>query len=225
MINTKTKKRIKKVLTTTFFTLSLVAPEANANVLSLEPSGKTIENVAISKSASAAVGGRQYALTTVGSGVRAKKIAIVNIKVYVGQLLVADPTHFARTMDGALDSVGAMKSAAIRLDFLRTVEAQTVQSSFKDSLMANQVDLNLPALHEFLDTVASGGDATQGKALTLIGEKLTESTDAVTYEDTAGKVTTITGPTGFMRDIFSIWLGRPADGGVENLKKLLISGN
>lgn len=225
MINTRAKTRIRKVLTTAFFTLTLVAPEVHANVLSLEPSGKTIENVAISKSASAMVEGRQYALTTVGSGVRAKKIAIVTIKVYVGQLLVADPARFSRTMDGALDSVGTMKSAAIRLDFLRTVEAQTVQSSFKDSLLVNQVDLNLPALHEFLDTVASGGDATQGKALTLIGEKLTESTDAVTYEDTAGKVTTITGPTGFMRDIFSIWLGKSADSGVEHLKRLLIAGS
>ncbi len=224
MINTKTKRTIKKVLTTAFFTLSLVAQDARANVLTLDPNGKSLENVALSKGGSVDIAGRQFSLTTVGAGIRTKRIAIVNIKVYVAQLLVAEPSRYTRTMDGALNSLNSMKEAAIRLDFLRSVDAQTVQSSFRDSLLANQVDLNRPAIREFLDAVSNGGDAHQGKPLTLVGERLSDSVDAITYEDTTGKVTTIMGPAGLVRDIFSIWLGKPADSGVENLKKLLVSG-
>jgi hypothetical protein len=205
--------------------IGLTSLSAHAAVLSLQPSGRTLENVAISKSATATIADRTFSLTTVGAGLRSKKVAIVNVKVYVTQLLLSDASRFVRTDAGALDSASGATSSAVRLDFLRSVDAATVQLAFRDSLMANQIDLNDTGIQAFLDAVSAGGDATQGKALTLVLEHLNDGKEAVTYEDTAGKATTIVGEPGLVRKILSIWLGKPTDSGLSNLKKSLIEGN
>jgi hypothetical protein len=161
----------------------------------------------------------------VGAGLRAKKVGIVNVKVDVTQLLLSDADHYVRTDAGALDSASEATVAALQLDFLRSVDAQTVQIAFRDSLVANQVDLNNSSIKAFLDAVSAGGDATQGKALTIVLEHLSNGQEAITYEDTSGKVTTVTGGQGLFRSILSIWLGKPADSGLAHLKKDLIERN
>lgn len=198
---------------------------AFANVLSLEPSGKTIENVAIAKSATAKIADRSLHFDAVGAGLRSKKVAIVNVKVYVTQLMLSDASHYVRTDAGALDSAAEVSASALKLDFLRSVDAQTVQLAFRDSLIANDVDLNDTGIKAFLDAVSAGGDADQGKALTIVLEHLPSGQDAVTYEDTAGKSTTVVSGQGFVKKILAIWLGKPADSGLVNLKKALIQGN
>ncbi len=197
---------------------------AFAGLLSLEPSGKTIENVAIAKSATAKIADRSIHLQTVGAGLRSKRVAIVNVKVYVTKLMLSDAAHYVRTETDALNSAAEVSSAAIKLDFLRSVDAQTVQLAFRDSLIANQVDLNDTGIKAFLDAVSAGGNADQGKALTLVLEHLQDGQEAVTYEDTAGKSTTIVSGQGLAKKILSIWLGKPADAGLGNLKKSLIQG-
>jgi hypothetical protein len=204
---------------------SLSAYSASASILTSEPSGKTIENVAIAKSATAKIADRNLTLQTVGAGLRSKRVAVVNVKVYVTQLMLSDSTHYVRTDAGALDSAATSPSSALRLDFLRSVDAQTVQLAFRDSLIANQVDLNDTGIKAFLDAVSAGGDAAQGKALTIVLEHLPTGQEAVTYEDNAGKATTVVSGQGLVRKILSIWLGKPADSGLNNLKKSLIEGN
>ncbi|MFL5812902.1 MAG: chalcone isomerase family protein [Bdellovibrionia bacterium] len=184
-----------------------------------------IENVTIAKSATAKIADRNLTLQTVGAGIRAKKVAVVNVKVYVTQLMLSDSAHYVRTDAGALDSASTSPSSALKLDFLRAVDAQTVQLAFRDSLVANQVDLNDTGIKAFLDAVSAGGDAAQGKALTIVLEHLPTGQEAVTYEDNAGKATTVVGGQGLIRKILSIWLGKPADSGLNNLKKSLIEGN
>jgi hypothetical protein len=208
-----------------FSLFSFISASSFASLLNLEPSGKTLENVPISKSAVATVGDRSFSLTTVGAGIRAKKVAVVNVKVYVTQLMLSDASHYIRTDAGALKSAAEVSSSAIRLDFLRSVDAQTVQLAFRDSLIANQVDLNDSGVKAFLNAVAAGGDAAQGKALTLVFEHLPSGKEAVTYEDNSGKTTTVTGEAGLIHNILSIWLGKTTDNGLANLKKSLIEGN
>jgi hypothetical protein len=76
-----------------------------------------------------------------------------------------------------------------------------------------------------LDAVSAGGDASQGKALTIVLQHLPSGQEAVTYEDTAGKTSTIVSGQGLVKKILSIWLGNPADSGLGKLKKTLIEGN
>lgn len=206
------------------FICCLLGSGAQAGILTLDPSGKSIDGIPIDKDASVSVADRRFELTTVGAGLRSKKVAIISVKVYVAELMVSDPSQFVRTEDGALGSLAGMSEVAIRLGFVRTVDAQTVQSSFQDALAANQIDLTTPQMQAVLNAVAAGGDATEGSAMTLVGERLPDGSEVLTYEDPTGKVTSVSGPAGFVKQIFSIWLGAPSDSGVETLKKALIAG-
>ena len=51
---------------------------------------------------------------------------------------------------------------AIQLHFLRDVDADNVQKSFKEALKANNVSLEDAAVKQFLDSVAKGGEAKDG---------------------------------------------------------------
>ncbi len=113
----------------------------------------------------------------------------------------------------------------MNLSFLRTVEAAKVQSSFRDALEANNINADTGAIAQFLAAVDKGGDAKEGQSLTIATNKLADGSETLSYEDTNGKLTTITAPKGTSAQIMAIWLGAPADSGVAKLKESLISGN
>lgn len=102
-------------------------------------------------------------LQYIGAGIRSKKVVLVNVKVYVGELLVSDITKFKKAE--ALKSVTEASPALVQLHFLRDVDADRVQSSFKDALEANKVDLKKPEVQKFLEAVKTGGEAKKGKML------------------------------------------------------------
>ncbi len=57
----------------------------------------------------------------------------------------------------------------------------------------------------------------------MVAGEIAGEVETVIYEDTEGKATTDRGGPGFVRQVFSLWLGKPADGGVESFKKDLLS--
>ncbi len=197
---------------------------ASASVLSLSPGDHSIEGVAIAKAATSTIKDRQNQLGLLGAGLRSKRVAIVNVKVYVAQLFSSDPNSFTRTLDGALNSLDQVHTVALLMTFVRDVEAVKVQTAFADALVANHVDVNNPQVKAFLDAVKSGGDALKSKNLTVVCEKLSDGTEVVTYENNHDQSVSIAGPSGFSHAILSIWLGVPADTGVADLKKALIGG-
>jgi len=207
-------------------TLAALALSQNlhADVLKLDPGTAVIENITISKGATATIEGRQTALTTVGAGLRRKKVAIIWAKVYVAQFLVADASKFDRAH--AWESLDRESAVAIRLDFLRYVDAQKVQTSFNEALVANKVDLNGTDIKAFLEAVSGGGDAETGKALTIVGERLADGSEVITYENTKGQAKILHGKAGFVKNVFSIWLGLVSsdDPGLQDLQKELLSG-
>jgi hypothetical protein len=204
--------------------LVLSMPSASAAVLTMKPGAKSIEGVNVSVGATAQTQAGPVELATVGSGLRQKKVALFWVKVYVAQLLVNAPNQFTRTDAGALDSVAAMNSVAVRLDFVRSVDAATVRQSFKDALSVNGVNLNDTGIQAFLQLVDQGGDADNGHALTILLERLADGTEMITYENTHGAAAAAKGQAGLLRAILSIWLGKPADSGVAKLKADLIGG-
>ena len=202
--------------------LLLVAQIAFANdVLTVVPGSQTCEGVNIPKAATLNLPDRQLGMTTVGFGLRQKKVAFIPVKVYCASVLVSEPASFVRSAanDAALVSLDKMQANAIRLDFVRTVDAATVKSSFAEALTANKVDLNSTNVKAFLNAVATGGDAQSGKALTIAGN---EKTGVVLYEDTNGKIQQVQGDAKLVHDVFSIWFGVPADDGIAALKSELI---
>lgn len=205
----------------------LVASQpAFAGVLNLEAGAKAIEGVNIAKAATATVDGRSYPLTAVGGGLRKKKFGgIIPVKVYVGQLLVSAPSTFNRSEDGALNSLAEMSALAMQLNLLMSVDGKKIQDGFKDALAANNVDANTPVMQTLLNAVVSDEKIVEGGTVTFVGEKLADGSEAVTYENSKGQATTVTGGAGFIKSVFSMWFGTPADSGVGQLKKDILGGN
>lgn len=198
----------------------VLAQSADAGVLELTAGTTQIENVNVAAGAQATVEGRKSQLTLAGAGLRTKKVAIVTAKVYVAELFVADVSKYVRTLEGALDSLSASNTVAIQLTLLRSLDADTVATSFKEALNANNVNTAGSSVQAFL--ALAQNDAPTGKTVTIIGEKLADGSEILTVEKPNGDVASIKGQKGFIRDIFSIWLGVPADKGLESLKKSLV---
>lgn len=210
-----------KVFSTSLLTF-LISIHAFANLLS--PSGKSekSEKVSIFPSASVNLEGESLALTSVGTGLRAKKVVFLNVKVYVGQLFLSSPDLFKRSEAEALGSLKEQKVVAIQLHFLRDVDSESVQKSFKEALSANKIDLNDKSIQQFLDFVAKGGEAKDGKSLTILGAHLKDGSESIFYESNNGTASEVKGSAGFIEKIFAIWLGNPVDDGVANLKKSIL---
>lgn len=208
----------------TFGAALTVSVSALAGLLTTTPGSKVIEGVTVSQAGTVNVENQQLPVSIVGAGLRSKKVAIVNVKVYVAELLSSDASKFVRSESQALASLEQSRTISIRLNFVRGVDAPTVQSSFAEALKANGISTQEPAMAQFLAAVANGGDAISGKALTIATQKNADKTETVYYEDSKGQVTKVTGAEGFSAKIMSIWLGTPSDSGVANLKKQLIQG-
>lgn len=199
----------------TLIALSLLFPLiSSAATLETQPGDKALEGVKLAKSAK--FSGK--ALEAVGAGFRFKKVVFVKAKVYVGELFLDKPADFVRTTEGALASLDKSSALAMQLTFLRNVEAKDVQGAFQDALKENGVNVEEPAMKKFLEAVKAGGGAMDGKTLVVAAERK-GGKEIVTYEDSAGKAEAIEGGAGFIRQIFSLWLGKPTDSGVENLQE------
>ncbi|MDG0815752.1 chalcone isomerase family protein [Bdellovibrio svalbardensis] len=205
--------------------LVLTCSLAQASLLKLEKGPRTVEGINISQSADAIVGDQSVHLGTVGAGVRWKKILLAKLKVYVAQLMVESPDRFIKKDKEALKSLDDSSTVAIQLTFLRTVDAPTVQNSFRDALMANKIDLSHDAVKTFLSAVKNGGDATSGNSLTILIQKHSDGTETLVYEDSTGMQTQVQSDKGLTQKILAIWLGTPSDDGVASCKSDLLSNN
>lgn len=208
----------------TLFAVAALSSSAFAGILSTNAGSKNIEGVQIANDGTVSIENQQIPVSIVGAGLRSKRVAIVNVKVYVAELLSSDASKFVRTEADALSSLEQSRTIALRLTFVRGVDAPTVQTSFAEALKANNVNTNDGAIAQFLKAVAEGGDAVSGKTLTIVTQKNADKTEAVFYEDSNGKMTKVMGAQGFSREIMSIWLGNPSDSGVGALKQQLIQG-
>jgi hypothetical protein len=207
---------------TTLLILMLTSTLSFAALLTTEGQGEKIEKLTLATAAQAGVDGAVIKLSSVGAGLRAKKVVFVNVRVYVGQLYVASPEKFKKNDAEALGSVKDQKAIAMQLHFLRNVDAESVQKSFKEALKVNGVSEEDANVKEFLAAVANGKEASEGKALTILGLHNADGSESVSYETTSGQVTVIKGVAGFVEKVFAIWLGKPADDGVAALKKAML---
>jgi hypothetical protein len=196
-----------------------VPPSATAAVLSCTPGSTEIEGVKVC--AGARLESPAISLGLVGAGLRYKKVAFIKAKVYVGEFFADSPAKIVKTFDGALASLAAEKVVAIRLTFVRDVDGEKVSNGFKEALEENKVQLDSAEVRQFLGAVTSGGAVKEKQALTVVGDKR-GTKEAVSYENAAGKLVNITGEPGFVQNIFSIWLGKIDDSGLENLKNEIL---
>lgn len=194
----------------------------HAALLTTTLSLREIEGVRVAREAKASVEGRTYALKAVGAGLRYKKVAFVKANVYVGELFVDAPEKFQRSDAAVLDSLSEMKAVAIRITFLREVDGKKISSSFAEALEENNAKLDDPGIKDFLEIVKNGGEAKEKSTLVVMGERLPRGKEKIFYENAAGKLASVAGEPGLLQKIFSIWLGKIDDSGLENLKKEIL---
>lgn len=202
---------------------ALVGPFAQAELLNLEAGEKTIEGVNVASKASLTRGDKSTELPLLGSGLRQKRVLLSDVNVYVTQVFADSTEKFVREEAKALASMEQMSTVAIRMTFLRTVEAEKVQASFKEALIVNDIDISKADVVQFLSIVENGGEAKKGGSLTILLER-NAGQEMVTYEDTEGHTGIVQGQAGLVQSLLSIWFGVPADSGLKKLKGQLISG-
>ncbi len=205
--------------------VALAAVTVNASILTTTPGKNDIAGVNVAKEATLNVNNQALPLELIGAGLRSKKVLFANVKVYVAELFSSDAAKFVRTESDALTSLDSSRTIAMQLNFVRTVDADKVQTSFRESFEANKIDMNEPSIAAFLKAAKAGGEAVDGKALLIASTKNADGTETIYYETTSGQVTTVAATAGTTKKIMSIWLGRSADDNLVKLKADLISGN
>ena len=204
-----------------FASLFLVSQSVFASLLTLVPGTSNIKGVNIATSATGTVEGRALNLAHTSAGLRIYVTGgVIKTPIYVAQLLVSDYQKYCTSVTtDALASVTAVPAKALISSFVYPVPQTKLVANFQESFSKNNVDMTVPAVKEFLDQVAAGGDVVTGQSFTIIGETLTDGTDVITYETPSGVLgKSIHAPAGFVKSVFSIWFGVPADKQLGDLK-------
>lgn len=209
------------IIVRTLVSLTLAASVSFADLLTKDFSGNDLSGVKLSKTASMKVDQYNVNLTQISAGLRNKKVLVTNVKVYTAELFVSEPSVVVKTDADLLNSVSQAKTAVVQLTFLRAVEADQVQVSFRDALMANNVDVNSAEVKALFSHMVAGGEAKNKGTMTFATNKNTDGTETLYYEDTKGTVNAVVGKD-LTRKIFSMWLGIPADDGLKKLKEEML---
>lgn len=202
--------------------LLLIPLLSQGSVLTSEPGEKKIESVAIAKSATLNIENQTRKLDFIAAGLRQKKVLFVQVKVYIAELFASDGSKFIHSQSEALNSLELSPTIAMRLHFLRNVDAEKIQTSFREALVANGVALDSPAIQTFLAAASAGGAVDNGNSLTIVTQKNPDNSETVTFENAKGEIKLIKSNTGLSKQILSIWLGTPADDGIAKLKEELV---
>lgn len=211
-----------------FLTLFLILPVGRANLLDYKPGTQTLDSTLLMQSAqwpspSANLKLIPVDLKAVSAGLRAKKILFVNVKVYVAQLFVENSDQWTEK----ISTLEKLKTIALRMNFLREVDAEKIETSFREGLKANKINLDQPAIQTFLKAVAANSNIKKNEIMTLVGafSETTngQKTETLYFESTSGTVTSIEGPNGFLQQVFSIWFGETPELALSDLKKSLLT--
>lgn len=158
----------------------------------------------------------QVKLKAVGHALRNKKVALMNFKVYVAEVLMPMDAVWSQK---AADFLAA-SPAGIQMSFLRDVPADKMMAAFEDGLKENKVDVKSESIKAFLDAVKKVGDLKE-KDVFIIARKKTDKTDQVLVLIVGRNKEIISGPMGWSDNILKIWGGTPSDSGLEKMQKEL----
>lgn len=152
-----------------------------------------------------------------GEGVRKKKIAFLNISVYKISLftptnLVAEKSEF---------KVLEAPTLAVMMEPLRSFGGDKMKASIEDSFKTNSVDINAQAHQDFVKLI-SKSKIKKGEQIFLIGMQNPATKKETLTLKRGDEVQVINGHTGFVKEIFAIWLGKTSDTQLGQLKDQLL---
>jgi hypothetical protein len=182
-----------------------------------------IEGVSLSQSMEFPAKAGAVKLNRISAGLRYKKVVFIKAKVYVAQLFGNDPSKFKRSESEALLSLKDQSNLAIQLTFLRSVDAEKIQNAYKEGFKENAISADEAGVKEFLVAAGAGGDSKDGSTISISAERLPGGQERITYVGPNKKAAEVNGTSGLIEKIFSLFLGKMSDSGLESLKKDLTS--
>lgn len=188
-----------------------------------QASGQELEGVKLSASLTRVVDGETLTFTSVGKGLRVKKVVFVKAKVYVAELFFTNPEKFVKSSAEALSSLEASKGVAVKITFLRDVDSGAFVSAFRDGWKANQLSEQDPFLKIFLEKVKELGDQKKSSDL-VVAAILAGKNEKVFLNSSSGPNFEMDAKPEDRKKLFSLWLGKTSDSGLEDLQKELLSG-
>lgn len=149
-------------------------------------------------------------------GIRHKKVTVFNISVYDARL------YFEASKNNITDAESLISSnlLAIKINPLRTFSGDKLKEAMLVSYEKNQIKPDSKAQVEFLDLV-SKNQIIKNEPVILVGHSLSDADELHLMMKGIDKK--ITGPKGFIKEVFSVWLGVPVDKDLEKLKEILVS--
>lgn len=172
----------------------------------------TVEGLQIPDTAEAKTSKETIKLPLLGAGLRVKRFFPFTFRVYVASV-------FAKKAEDWKDETSPV---LLQLQFLRSAPTDKIISTFKEGLQTNDVSVDSPEIKKLFQVIQDNGDIPDGSILKVLGEK--GSKDKLHLFLSNGKSTTIEGAHGLVKNFFSIWLGKPADSNMEELKMDILKG-
>jgi hypothetical protein len=144
-------------------------------------------------------------------------VLITSVNVY----FIQSYTDLTSPLDAAdpLKSLTQAKARALRMTFLREIEAEKIRTSFSDALKENGVSLEDPAIQAILSNLKF--DVKKGGSVDIIGTKTDSGAEKLQL--IFPERTVLAESQTLVTDFWKIWFGKPADGGLEDLKPRLLS--
>lgn len=212
---------MKSVLFSMVLALGL---SAQAALLTFEQGSKQLEGVnlnSVAKINDAQGKPSNINLDLLGAGLRSKTVLFVAAKVYVAQMFSDSKATFTRDQNALKSLTTNAKSIAMKMTMMRTVSASSLADSFREALEHNGYEIS-GDLEKVLALMESSADAEQGKNLTMLMVRNPQGGTNIYYEDAKGAQKSLVAGAELMTQIMSIWLGQPADKGLESLKQALL---
>ena len=155
-------------------------------------------------------------LTARGEGIRHKKFAMFNINVYKGKLF------FPESMKDIKDPAELLKSKtiAVKINPMRSFAGDKLKEAMTVSYEKNKVDPSSKAQVEFLDLI-SKNKIEKDQPVFLIGVVNKDTEELHLIMNNLNQI--IIGSSGFVKEVFSVWLGEPVDADMAKLKSILIN--
>lgn len=210
-------------------------PETQANAASaaetVQPAAKTEPQLKAQPASTEMFEGVQLAalskvggadLKAVSHGIRRKKVfGLVSVDIYVAEFYALAPEKIQKTDDQILNSLPAAGPVQIKLTLLRDLSGSDISKSFKEALKENDVDLSNPVtgLSDLMTEVETIKSFKKGEVFSLSADW---SSNFIVVQKPDLTLKNISADGENLKKLFSIWLGKPVDEKMNDLKKSLL---
>ncbi len=214
---------MKKLMTLVIpFAITTFSLALSAQTLTTNVGDKKYDTYSLADSADLKVDKDTMNLKPVSHGIRKKKFfAILPVKVYYAELLAAKPEALVKTDAEALSSLKAAGPVQLRLTMLRDLPAKKISDSFVDALKANDVAVDSGDMKTVLEHISTMSEFKKGEIFSIVGSSKDDK-GFLYLQKPNGEIITVAGSNKLVEQMFSIWLGKPVDDKLAELKKELL---